>query len=49
VGYDAPARHGPGMNTARTLQAVGDWYGTAVGMALPQGERGAIPSAAILR
>lgn len=60
VGYDAPARHGAGVNTVRTLQAVGNWHGAAVSLALalPRGERaaillqddsGAILSAAILR
>ena len=60
VGYDLPARHGPGVNTVRTLQAVADWHGAAVSLALalPHGDRaavllqddnGAILSAAILR
>ena len=60
VGYDLPARHGRGVNTVRTLQAVADWHGAAVSLtsALPYGDRaavllqdesGAILSAAILR
>ena len=61
VGYDAPSgRHGGGVNTVRTLQALGDWRGAPVEMtaALPRGEHaalllqdrgGAILSAAVLR
>lgn len=60
VGYDAPSgRHG-GVNTVRTLQALGDWRGAPVDMlvAAPLGEHaalllqdrgGAILSAAVLR
>lgn len=44
MGYDAPARRGPGANTVRTLQIMADWHGAAVSMALalPQGERAAV-------
>lgn len=59
VGFDSPGGRRNGVNTVRALQAVGEWHGAPVSLALapPRGERvalllqddrGAILAAAVL-
>jgi len=44
VGFDAPGGRRGGVNTVRTLQAVGEWHGAPVSLAVapPRGERAAL-------